>query len=361
MRVLALPRYGRAAASTRQRFIQYEPQLAAAGISVDYSPLLDDAHLQRILRGQRRSVTMAAASYLERLARLAGGRRYDALWIHCELFPYLPGLFERIGPMLGRPILYDFDDAIFHNYDENRSPLIQKLLARKLEPLLRRAQACACGNLYLWNYAKRFCENSIILPTVVDTEIYVPRREEEPNGPPVIGWIGSPSTWTNVRPLLPVLREIAGNGQARVRAIGAGTQAEGDRFYGLELVEWTEATEVAEVQNMDIGIMPLLDLPFQRGKSGYKLIQYMACGLPTIASPIGVNSEIMIEGETGFLATSADEWRASLRQLIDDAELRRRMGAAGRRRAEAEYSLATQGPRLVSLMQSLGRTNAARP
>jgi glycosyltransferase involved in cell wall biosynthesis len=177
----------------------------------------------------------------------------------------------------------------------------------------------------------------------------------------VIGWIGSPTTWANMRPLLPVLQDLASGGRVRIRVIGAGAQAGSDAFPGLELVEWSEATEVAEVQNMDIGIMPLLDLPFQRGKSGYKLIQYMACGLPTVASPVGVNSEIMIEGETGFLASSAEEWRAALVRLLGDESLRERTGTAGRRRAETDYSLAVHGPRLVALMQSVANRDARQP
>jgi glycosyltransferase involved in cell wall biosynthesis len=355
MRVLALPRYERDAASTRQRFLQYEPHLREAGISVDFAPLLDNDHLHRINRGEGRSITSAARAYARRVRHLFQARRYDALWIYCELFPYLPGMFELIGPMLGKPILYDCDDAIFHNYDRSPNAAVRALLAGKLEPLLRRAAACACGNAYLRDYAARFCDNSVILPTVVDTEAYVPRPRATTasDRPPLIGWIGSPSTWINVRPLLPILNSLVDSGRARVRVVGAGSQAEQDQFPGLEMVDWSEASEILEVQNMDIGIMPLIDLPFQRGKSGFKLIQYMACALPAVASPVGVNSEIIVPGETGYLAGSNEEWEATLGRLLDDTDLRRRMGEAGRQRAEEHYSLAVHGPRLVALLRSV--------
>jgi glycosyltransferase involved in cell wall biosynthesis len=169
-----------------------------------------------------------------------------------------------------------------------------------------------------------------------------------------IGWIGSPSTWPNVLPLLPLLTELARSHGVRVRVVGAGQAAARDRFDGLDLVDWSEAGEVGDVQAMDIGIMPLADQPFERGKSGYKLVQYLACGLPVVASPVGVNCEIVRE-DVGFLATTEDEWRAALTTLIADAELRRRLGSAGRAKAESAYSLASQTPRLVEVLRSAAR------
>jgi glycosyltransferase involved in cell wall biosynthesis len=352
MRVLALPKYGPLAASTRQRFLQYEPALKAAGIDVDYAPLLPDSHLRRVAAGRRPSPLSIASAYGSRLARLARTRNYDLLWVYCEFFPYLPGVIETASASLAaKPILFDCDDAIFHMYDANAGRLVRWALEGKLEPLLRRAKACCCGNRYLEDYASRFCGRCTVLPTVVDTNVYRP-LPKSPGARLVIGWIGSPSTWCNVQPLLPVLREVTKDREVRFRAIGAGPEARAEAFPGLELSEWRLETEVEDVQRMDIGIMPLLDQPFQRGKSGFKLIQYMACGLPVIASPVGVNSEIVSE-DVGLLARSPDEWRSALEQLIASPELRRRMGAAGRDRAKSHYSLSTHAPRLVELMRSV--------
>lgn len=354
MRVLAFAKYGTRAASTRQRFVQYEPALAEAGISVEYAPLLDNDHMERLVRGRRASIHRAAFSYVRRIARLLDARRYDALWIYCELFPYLPGMMERLAGLTNKPIIYDFDDAIFHMYDEAARPLVRRFLDGKLEPLLRRASICCCGNPYLRDYAARFCPQSVILPTVVDTTKYRPSNHRV-DDPPVIGWIGSPTTWRNVRPLLPMLAELARERGVIIRAIGAGEAALEDSGPGLQFVGWSEETEVEEVRKMDIGIMPLNDLPFERGKSGYKLIQYMACGLPVVASPVGVNSVIVRQGENGFLAASEQEWRDLLVKLIDDPALRLRMGAAGRQRVQEEYSLSVTAPRLVALMRELVR------
>jgi len=354
---LALTRYDSLSASTRQRFMQYEPALASAGIAVDYAPFFSNDHLQRLVECRSASATQTAKAYVKRLGWLFRLRRYDVIWLHCELFPYLPGMFEKLVGLGGKPLVYDYDDAVFHWYDGLALPLARRSLARKLEPVLRSAAACICGNEYLKDYASRFCERCIILPTVVDTSIYrpVPRQSDDI----VIGWIGSPSTWCNVQPLLQMLAELCRDMPIRVRVIGAGAQAEADQFLGLDLVEWSEATEIAEVQRMDIGIMPLFDRPFERGKSGYKLIQYMACGLPVVASPVGVNREIVVDGENGFLATDESEWRDALTRLIADPELRSRLGNAGRRIADANYSLASQAPRLIELIKAAGTGNLA--
>lgn len=351
IRVAAFTRYGARAASTRQRLLQYLPHLEAAGIEVEWHALLDDEYVQSLATGEAYPKSRIAKSFANRFVQLTESGTADLIWIYVELFPYLPAWMEQV--MTGRtvPLIYDLDDAFFHQYDLHQNPLVRSLLGKKFESLLRGATACSCGNAYLHDYAKRFCPDSIILPTVVDTSVYrpAPRRRE---GPPVIGWIGSPSTWQNVRPLLPLLAELCARQGVRVRAVGAGDPAKADHFPGLELVEWKEAAEVAEVQAMDIGIMPLIDRPFERGKSGYKLVQYMACGLPVVASPVGVNREIVTEGQNGFLATGEEEWRDALMRLIADPDLRQRMGDAGRRRAEKDYSLASQAPRFVDLVRN---------
>lgn len=140
-------------------------------------------------------------------------------------------------------------------------------------------------------------------------------------------------------PALPLQEELVRSHRVRIRVVGAGKAAEEDRFDGLDLVEWTEASEIAEVHAMDIGIMPLVDRPFERGKSGYKLIQYMACGLPVVASPVGVNNEIVRDGENGLLAASGGEWREALVRLLTDEALRQRMGIRGRSRVSPNTHL----------------------
>ncbi len=258
----------------------------------------------------------------------------------------------------GRPILFDYDDAIFHMYDDNAPPSVRLLLDDKLGALLRRCAGCCCGNDYLAAYARRFCANTIVLPTVVDTDRYRPAPRSP--GPLTIGWIGSPSTWGQVRPVLPIIEQLCKDGEVAFRAVGAGKAAEQDRFAGFTSVDWDEVSEVAEIQRMDIGIMPLLDNPFERGKSGYKLVQYMACGLPVVASPVGVNSEIVTD-DCGILADGADQWARALRRLLGDPALRGRLGQAGHERVEALYSLRSQAPRLIGMLRGVAGEQSSSP
>lgn len=353
MRVAAFTKYGPMAASTRQRLLQYVPRLAAAGIEVDYHPLLPDDYVRTVGTQERYPRRKTLRLYLERVRQLLERTDADVIWVYAELFPYLPAAWEKLAFRSGKPVVYDCDDAFFHAYDAHPRPWVRRLLGRKLEPLLRGAAACCCGNAYLESYAARFSANTLLLPTVVDTEAYGPHVGDRPDRPVTIGWIGSPSTWPYMRPLLPLLRELVESRGIRVRVVGAGQAAQGDAFPGLDLIEWSEALEIQEVQAMDIGIMPLPDDIWARGKCGYKLVQYMACALPVVASPVGVNAEIVADGGNGFLATDEAEWRDALLRLIDDPALRRTFGEVGRRRVEENYSLDVHAPRFIRLLRSL--------
>ena len=351
MKILALTKYDVRAASTRQRFAQYFPYLRDHGVEVELSPLLGDSYLENFANGVRNRAIGILPRYFSRLARIRR-RDFDLLWVQYELFPYLPGVFERLA---GRgPIVCDFDDAVFHHYGLHRNALVRRLLGSKLEPLLSRSAACICGNAYLQAYAERWCPNAPVIPTVVDTTRYrpAPAAADRP-ARPVVGWIGTPTTWKNVEPLLPAILPILDELGADFHVVGAGAAAR--PAPGLTLIDWTEDSEIAAIQAMDVGLMPLLDLPFQRGKCGYKLIQYMACGLPVIASPVGVNRTIIDDGANGILADEPGAWQQALRRLLGDAALRRQMGAAGRRRVEERYSLASQQPVLLETLLSAGR------
>lgn len=349
-RIAAFTKYDREAASTRQRVLQYLPHLERVGFEVEVHPMLDDAYVRSIAAGTAASKSAVAAAYARRFRQLLKPQSADLIWIYAELFPWLPASAERLAFRSGKPVVYDFDDAFFHPYDDHPSPLVRRALGGKLEPLIRGAAAVCAGNEYLKDYAERAGAKAMVLPTVVDIDTYVPARTRAAR-PLTIGWIGSPTTWAFVRPLLPLLAELCSSRDVAFSAVGAGAAAGPDRFDGLTFVPWSEAGEIASVQTMDIGIMPLPDEPWARGKSGYKLVQYMACGLPVVASPVGVNSDIVEDGVSGFLATDSDQWRAALMQLIDDAALRAAMGEAGRRRAVEAYSLQAHAPRLVEVMR----------
>ncbi|MGE0723697.1 MAG: glycosyltransferase family 4 protein [Alphaproteobacteria bacterium] len=349
MRVLLLSRYGRLGATSRQRHLQYLPALRAAGFEVAVDALLDDGYLRRMHAGDPPRPAPIAFAYLRRIGRLLGARRWDGLWIEKEILPWLPAAAERLLATAGVPMVLDFDDAWFHRYDAHPRPAVRALLGGKVGRAMRAARLVVAGNPYIADHAVAAGAARVeIVPTVVDTDrIAVAPPAERPL---TLGWIGTPANARYLDPIRPALADLCREGAARLLIVGGGPAALG----GLpgEARDWDEAREAADLADMDIGLMPLPDTPFERGKCGYKLIQYMAAGRPAVASPVGVNGQIVRPGETGFLADDPDEWRGALRALARDPALRARLGVAGRARAEAEFSLRLWAPRMVDLLST---------
>lgn len=350
LKILAYAKYGAEAASTRQRILQYAGPLADAGIELECQILLGDHYVRSIASGTRASAAAVGGAYLRRMSSLLRRPAHDLYWVYADLLPYMPPALDRLLFAKKRPVVVDWDDAFHENYARHANPVVRALFATKLDSLLARADAVTCGNRYLYDHVGRFARRRLIVPTVVDTDVYRPDRGE---GPLTIGWIGSPSTWKNCRHVLPALADACERFDARFLIVGAGPAAASDRHPRFEFVDWSQESEVARVQSMDVGISPMLDEPFQRGKSGYKLIQYMACGVPCLASPVGSQAEIL-EGETaGLLARDEADWPAGLAALLSDAHRRKALGKAGRALAVERYSLQSQAPRLIALFNEL--------
>jgi glycosyltransferase involved in cell wall biosynthesis len=351
MRLLMLPRYAPLGASSRLRMYQYLPALGEAGFEVTVSPLFGDAYV-RALYSRQRAWGEVLRGYARRIFAQLSSASFDVVWIEKELLPWLPTALERLR---GRPaVVVDYDDAVFHRYDLHRSARVRRLLGRRIDTVMRNADLVTAGNGYLADRATAAgCAWVERLPTVVDLERYAQGPSSGEVSPVVIGWIGSPATAQYLRPLGAVIARLREGHAVRAFAVGARPdQVEGTPF---EPVLWSEAAEAAQVAAFDIGIMPLPDEPWARGKCGYKLIQYMACGVPVVASPVGMNTEIVEAGVNGELATTPEEWTAALSRLVEDAALRSRMGIQGRRRVEEWYSLQAQAPRLVAMLQEAVR------
>jgi glycosyltransferase involved in cell wall biosynthesis len=335
------------------RLLQYLPALAAASIEVSTSPLLDDDYL-RALYADRKAWSTVISGYSLRVAKLLGAGQYDLVWVEKEALPWLPAWLDNGLLPRSCKLVADYDDAWFHRYDLHRSSMVRRVLGRKIDAVMRRADLVTAGNAYLAQRARDAGARRIEdLPTVVDLERYPACRGlRDDTDELVVGWIGSPSTAERyLRMVAPVLEHLRKD--HRIRCIAVGAQPEQVEGTPFEAEPWTEEGEVESIQKFDIGIMPSKDEPWARGKCGYKLIQYMACALPVVASPVGVNREIVLSGENGELANSLEEWKASLERLLMDSGLRRRMGEMGRRRVQEWYSLQVQAPRLISMLQSL--------
>ncbi len=355
LKVLLLCRYPRLGASSRLRSYQYLPLLADAGIDVSVSPLFDEAYLQRFYgTGAKRPVDLARA-YLARLRQLFSVRRYDLVWLEKELFPWMPAGFESVLRRLGVPYLVDYDDAIFHRYDQSSSAWVRRLLGRKIDRVMACATLVTAGNTYLAERAERAGAREVrVLPTVLDVARY-PLKQHHERSDITIGWIGSPSTAGYLEMIREPLMRLGVEHRLRLLIIGA----EALTIPGVEVeaLPWSEAREAELIRQCDVGVMPLKDDLWERGKCGYKLIQYLASGLPVVASPVGVNREIVEPGVNGYLADTGPAWEAAFSRLIEQPQLRRDLGLMGREKVQRQFALDVMTPLLIeALQQAAGAT-----
>ena len=331
--------------------MQYLPWLESAGVKVTVAPFFSDSYVSG-LQHNRRNWNDVMEAYAGRIKLLLSSKLFDLVWIEKEIFPWLPAWVERALLSSRVPYALDYDDAVFYFYDTHRNPAVRALLRDKHPVLMRGASLVVAGNAYLADFANRAGAKHIeVVPTVIDLDRYpIQNRPLALSMPPCVGWIGQRTTASFLLPFQSLFDRLSANGVARFAAIGIDAQA-----FGLPMMSlpWTEQTEVESMTIFDIGIMPLADEPFERGKCGYKLIQYMACGLPVVASPVGVNRQIVEHGVNGFLAETPEEWEQALQTLLSDANLRQRMGKAGRLKVEQQYCIQVTGPKLVALLATL--------
>lgn len=358
IRVLGLSLYGPQAASHRVRLSQFQPGLAAAGIELQIQSLLDDAYLQRSFSGRRPSLRALLAAYGRRLQDLRQADRFDLAIVHCELLPFLPGWLER--QCLNIPFIYDCDDAFFLKYRSGRLRALQPLLGAKTDCMMEAAVAVTAGNAWLAAHARRLNSNVTVLPSVVDTEQFFPAESplaERSADPFTVGWIGSPSTAPYLQQLMEPLQQLARERPVRLLVVGGPAPA----IAGVEIIErpWSLEQEVPLIQQCDVGVMPLPDTPWARGKCAYKLIQCMACGIPVVASPVGANVDA-VPPECGLLADAPEQWLAAFRHLAADAELRQRIGRSARQWVEQRYSLRSALPVLTDVIQRAAAAHAHR-
>lgn len=349
MNILILTRYDSLGASSRLRFLQYSPWFEKSAFTYTVSPLIDNHTLQAFYQAGNYSRFRLIKAYAHRIHTLLKKQKFDLIWIEKEALPWLPAWFER--NLLGKtPYVLDYDDAIFHNYDQNTSPVVRYFLGQRIDKLMSEATLITAGNAYLAQRAIKAASRKVeIIPTVIDLERYPLKTMTSTNDNVLrIVWIGSPYTLKYLKLIEKPLAVLSQKFTFKLRIINSiSLDLPG---VDIEFVPWTETTEVASLQACDIGVMPLVDSPWERGKCGYKLIQYMACGLPVVASPVGVNTEI-VRGENGYMATTDEEWIEALGKLLRDTQLRQHMGEAGRKRVEMEFCIQQVAPKLIRSLE----------
>jgi glycosyltransferase involved in cell wall biosynthesis len=352
MKVLAwVPQEVDTSPGQRFRLEQWEPWLRREGIEIRWSPYADAA-LTRLLprggalAGKARGVL---AALLRRLREAWRAGEFDLVYVFRETALFGPGLAERLLALRGVPFVFDFDDAVWVRYVSPANSYLSYLrFPGKTRAVCRLARHVIAGNPYLRDWALRYNPRVTVVPTTIDTEKYRPRTPRA-NGVPVIGWTGSYSTEQYLALVKPVLERLRRRFAFRVVVVGgSGFAAEGVE---VEHRPWRAASETEDLADFDLGLMPLPDAAWEQGKCGLKALQYMALGVPAVVSPVGVNREIVRDGENGLLADDADAWEQALARLLADAELRARLGAAGRRTVERDFSAAVHAPRVAELMR----------
>jgi len=350
MKIILFSRYDTLGASSRIRSFQYLPFLQSNGIEVIVLPLFGNDYLNTLYNGKRRPLTLIITAYIKRIIDLLKNRKADLIWIEKELLPFFPYWLEKVL-LHNRMYLLDYDDAIFHNYDLHKYRVIRLLFSKKIDKLMNNSKIVICGNSYLEKRAKSAGAKKVeILPTVINTDRYIleNKQDMEPSVIRIV-WIGSPSTEFYLNLLKNPLTSLSKIIKFKLIIIGANKfKLDG---VDIEFIEWNESSEVKDISECHIGIMPLVDSPWENGKCGYKLIQYMACGLPIVGSNVGVNAEIIDHGKNGFIVNNDSEWIKYLSLLIESQTMRREMGLKGLLTVEKKYCLKVTTPKLVDYLK----------
>ena len=346
MKILFLTRFGMLGASSRLRLLQYLPSFNNAGIEYVVSPFICDSMLSTKYTTGKYSFWSLVYAYFKRVSCLLRCSKFDVIWIEKEALPWFPTFIETF---LLKKKLYvlDYDDAVFHTYDLHKLGLVRLIFGYRIDKLMKNATLVIAGNRYLASRATKAGAKTVqILPTVIDLTRYKVKQLYDNSEVIRIVWIGSPSTVKYILDLSEPLAELARRHKFILRIIGGGNIS--IPGVDVESLAWSEETESSLIVECDIGVMPLHDTPWEQGKCAYKLIQYMACGLPTVASPVGANCEVLVNEETGLLADTASEWLFNLERLFISPDLRARFGICGRQKAVEQYSLQTTSQTLVS-------------
>ncbi len=342
------------APSQRFRFEQYLDFLEDKDYEYKFFPFYDFKSWQLLYTNKSalRKAWVVMASYFKRFSLIFKLRKFDIVFIHREATHVGPPIIEWIiAKILKKKYIYDFDDAIWlPNYSEGNSKFHRLKAYWKVKYCIKWAYRVSAGNAYLASYAKQFNTNVCILPTTIDTENYHNRKCQHDKNPIIIGWTGTHTTMQYLQSVVPVLKEIEEQYPIEIHII-SNEKPDLD-LKNLVFVKWKKETEIEDLVKFSIGIMPLEDNIWSEGKCGFKGLQYMALEIPTIMSAVGVNKTIVNSGVNGFLVTNAQEWKNAIVSLIEDINLRSKVGSAGSQSVKEHYSVLANKNLFLSLFET---------
>jgi len=343
------------APSQRFRLEQWAPYLAEQGIDVDFEPFASEALASLLYSagGHFRKAWEVLRCSTRRLASLRRALEYQLIVVHREALPLGPALYERLTRLIGRPFVYDFDDAVWlPNASATNAVFSALKMTGKTRVSCALATAVMAGNRYLADFAERYCGRVEIVPTTVSLRAYTlgPSRDSPV---PTVGWSGSHSSAIYLGEISQALTELRKRVAFRLLVIGArGIEVPGVE---VECRPWRSQSEVEDLRAIDIGVMPLPDDEWARGKCALKALQYMALGIPTVVSPVGANRDVVRHDSNGLHATDSRSWVEALERLIREPATRARLGRAGRLTIEQDYSAEVQAPRVGALLRAAAR------
>jgi glycosyltransferase involved in cell wall biosynthesis len=349
IRVLALVPYptGRAPGQ-RYRIEQWAPFLHREDVHVTLSPFFSQRGMEVLYRPGHVPVKAweTLQGYWRRLAEALRPTSADVIFVYREAAPLGPAWIEGLLA-LRRPLVFDFDDAIYLADTSQANAWSRKLKSvSKVETICRVAHHVTVGNEFLAGYARDRAREVTVIPSTIDTDVYQIQPRVQ-NRVPVIGWTGSVTTVPYLMALAPALRRLREKREFELCVIGANIDIAG---LAVRCLPWRAETEPYDLGALDVGLMPLFDDEWSRGKCGMKALQYMALGIPPVVSPVGVNATIIRDGVNGFYACTEAQWIDRIALLLENEALRRSLGQEARRTIEESYSARAHVPRVAKIL-----------
>lgn len=351
MRILFILPHPIEGPSSRFRVYQYIPHLEEQGITCDVRPFVSSKHVHELYKNGNilRKIFLTLYGLIGRIWDIVRAPKYDVVFVLREAFALGPPFIEKALRRRSKCFVFDFDDAIYIPSFAYQNAIDKLRDFGKPARIISWSDTVIAGSQYLADYAAKTATGRVVvLPTVVDAQVYQPRPK---NGNTLtLGWIGTPRGSHYVADMMPVFKDLHAR-HTNIRFVFVGCSEFDTQGLPIELREWSLDREPQDVAEFDIGIMPLTDDEETRGKCGFKLIQYMSSGVAAVGSPVGVNNEIIENGHSGLLAANAQEWFAALDKLISDHAYRKKIAENGRTRAKAHYSLQATAPQMIEILQ----------
>ncbi len=367
IRILFLTPHPEEGASTRYRVKQFFPYLNSNGVECIFRPFMSSGCYRILYKNGyliRKSFNMLKGLF-RRGCEFINSSRVDIIFVHLEASPLGIPVFESLFSYAKKPLIYDLDDAIYMRNISSANKLACFLKnPTKISEIIKISNHVIVCNDYLGQYARKFNQNITMIPTSVNTDTFKARDYGKSNGKKVvIGWIGSHSTARYLTQLRGVFETLAKRYDFTLKIIGSDKKDYFPNIRNVVYSDWSLETDIMDFQSLDIGIYPLPDDEWVKGKTGFKTVQYMSVGVPCVVSRVARNIEIVKDGINGFLASCDEEWVDKIACLIENPELRKQIGLSGRESAEEQFSVKVNAPKYLDLFRKVyseyyGKRNA---